>query len=322
VVELVGWSFPQARVTTSPVAELLSSPLAPADNAVARIGVMHADLGATTGPYAPVSRHDLDAAGLDAWLLGHIHRPSLSAEDAVPCGYLGSLVGLDPTETGVHGPWRVYGDAGGVHVEQHALAPLRWERLDVAIEADTMSDDVGDRVFDEIERLARRIAEENPATPAPEALGVRVRLVGPTRQFDAIRRELDGGAWRKVTRVLGDTVVFIDKVEEALGLALDLAALARGNDPPALLARKLLALETDGDVRDGLLEKARSALRARAEAVTFAPLAERRDAGNPLSDEALTTMLSRSGTAALHSLLAQRNQGEGKGKGKGQSEEA
>jgi hypothetical protein len=204
----------------------------------------------------------------------------------------------------------VHGGADGVRVEQHALAPLRWEQLDVELDADATADDVGDLLLDEIETLARQITEAHPATPAPEALGVRVRLVGSTRHFEAICRELDRGGWRGVRRVVGDTEVFIDKVEEALGLALDLAALALGHDPPALLARKLLALERGGDARDALLATARSALRGRADAVAFAPLGDRRDAPDPLSDDALAAMLARSGTAALQALIVQPAEGE------------
>ena len=78
VAEIVGWSFGERHVRQSPVAHLLADPLGRAVEHVPRIGLLHADLGASGGTYAPVRQAELDDAGCDAWLLGHIHKPSLA----------------------------------------------------------------------------------------------------------------------------------------------------------------------------------------------------------------------------------------------------
>jgi hypothetical protein len=307
-VEIIGWSFPEPEVRNSPLADLLRAPLPPARPELARLGILHGDLDASGGRYAPFSRREIDAVGLDAWLLGHIHRPSLGSSDrpdeVVPCGYLGSLVGLDPTETGCHGPWliRVKG-AGHVAPEHLPIAPLRWEQLDVVVEEKDSPEDLGDRLLDEAERLTREIHEGGCV---PRALGVRARLVGPTRHYGAIRRRIEAGQWTEIRRVVGETVVFIDKVMDGLELVVDLDAIARGDDPPALLARKLLALRRGGEERCKLLELARSELRALAEDTRWAPLERVRGAEDPLSHDALCTLLEQSSMAALHALLFQR----------------
>jgi len=131
---VLGWSFPRKHVRESPLAQLLAEPLPTPSSPVPRIGLLHGDLGASGGRYAPIRQSELDDAGCDAWLLGHIHKPSLAGASAAPgarpCGYLGSLVGLDPSETGPRGPWLVKLSAdGGVEPEHIALAPLRWERI-------------------------------------------------------------------------------------------------------------------------------------------------------------------------------------------------
>ena len=109
VAEIVGWSFGDRFVRQSPVAQLLAEPLEPTSAQIPRIGLLHADLDASGGHYAPIRQIELDNTGYDAWLLGHIHKPSLESLAAQkgrrPSGYLGSLVGLDPSETGPHGPW-------------------------------------------------------------------------------------------------------------------------------------------------------------------------------------------------------------------------
>jgi DNA repair exonuclease SbcCD nuclease subunit len=316
-VEVVGWSFPRPRVPESPIAALLRDPLTPARPGIVRLGLLHADLDASGGPYAPISSRDLATSGLDAWLLGHVHVPSLpdaaagrAVEDGGPRGYLGSLVGLDPTETGPHGPWRVrITPRGEVVTEQIPLAPLRWDRFDLEVGEDESPEDVADRLVGEATRFARSIQASGEA---PRALGLRPRLVGRTRRFDAFRRALASGlAVEGSVRTVGETLVFIDRVLDDLELAHDLEVLARGDDPPAILARKLLALERPGEQRRLLLDAAREALGPVAADQRWSMLHERRGAIDPLSDESLAALLGRSGRAALCDLLAQREDGAG-----------
>jgi len=316
--EVLGWSFPEARVSTSPVAELLRRRPPPPAPGVARIGLLHGDLDASGGAYAPFRRRELEDARLDAWLLGHIHAPSLgrfgggAGPGATPCGYLGSLLPLDPTETGLHGPWRVRVHPGGrVETEPLPNGLLRWERLEVGVpegaEASGDVDAVADAILD---AAAARARELRDAGEDAAVLGVRARLVGRTRRYEALRRWIEDSGWQgRLVREVGDTTVFVEAVSDGLTLAVDLETLARGDDPPALLARKLLALESGGEPRRALLEAAREALRPAAGEPVWQPLAETRDAGDPLADEALAGLLRQSGIAMLDALLAQRRSG-------------
>jgi DNA repair exonuclease SbcCD nuclease subunit len=309
--EILGWSFPERQVRGSPVAELLRHPIAATHPGLPRIGLLHGDLDASGGSYAPFSSRELEQANLDAWLLGHIHKPTLpqgpSPDGSEPRGYLGSLVGLDPSETGPHGPWLVrVSRAGGVVLQQLAIAPLRWERFELRVAVDEGPEDVGDRLLEEAQRFARDLQAQ---ASAPQALGLRPRLVGQTRHYDALRRRIDDASWKGRARQTGDTLVFIDKVLDGLDLAHDLAELARGNDPPALLARQLLILEKPGGQRSTLIETTRAALQGRASEPRWSALDPQpdtqRNAQDPLSDDALIALLTRSGTAALSELLSQ-----------------
>ena len=180
VVEIVGWSFPRRKVVTSPLLGLRETLKANSPDAnVIRIGLLHADLDSAGGRYAPVTRSEMAEAGLDAWLLGHIHRPSLvtrSTQTGVVCGYLGSLVGLDPSEAGPHGPWQVcISSDGTISAQQVSLAPLRWENLTLPVEELVDPEDLGDSILDAAGRLSR---EFNETGSGLRALGVRVRLGG------------------------------------------------------------------------------------------------------------------------------------------------
>ena len=66
VAEVIGWSFGERHVRQSPVESLLAEPLAPSAGSIPRIGLLHADLDASGGTYAPVRQAELDNCGFDA----------------------------------------------------------------------------------------------------------------------------------------------------------------------------------------------------------------------------------------------------------------
>lgn len=312
-LEVLGWSFPRARAERSPVSALLREPVARTHAGLPRIGLLHADLDASAGPYAPVTRAELEAAGVDAWLLGHIHAPSLlAARSRAPgglCGYLGSLVGLDPSESGPHGPWLIEVLPDGIRARQLPLAPLRWERANVEVDPDRSAEDVGDLVATELERIGSAVVAAG--ADAPLALGVRVRLTGRTGRREELRRAArPGGPWEGMARSAGGMLAFLaGPVELDLDLAIDLEELARGKDPAALLARQLLILARDGDARRALLEAAREALRPAARSPQWASLEGGPAAPDPLSEDALVRVLRASATDALDRLLGQQQGG-------------
>ena len=306
LAQIVGWSFGERQVRQSPVALLLGEPLPAPPSGVPRIGLLHCDLGASGGVYAPVRRAELDDTGCDAWLLGHIHKPSLAAQESVgrarPCGYLGSLVGLDPSETGPRGPWLVDISAHGqVGVEHVPMGPVRWEPVDVSVEGIENAEDLEDRLLDEAHKHARMLEQ---AGPLPAALGLRARLTGSSSAYEGIRRWIEDRKWEPLLRSVSGTVVFFNKISDAMGLALDLRRIASGDDPPALLAQRLLLLEAGSEQSRALLQRAREQLQGTARDDVWNPVNEHRNAGDPLSDDALRDVLRRSGKAALTAMIA------------------
>ena len=307
IAEIVGWSFGERFVRQSPVAELLSEPLEPISTSVPRIGLLHADLNASGGHYAPVKQIELDDTGYDAWLLGHIHKPSierLSASAASrPSGYLGSLVGLDPSETGPHGPWLLRAhDGRELHLEHIPLAPLRWEQVSISVEGLEYAEDVADRLLSEAAELVRRVSREGPA---PQVIGLNARLTGSSPCLDDISRRIDAGEWDELGRVIDGIAVFFSKIVSAMRPQLELAEIAKGDDPAALMARRLMALEQDDDRSRGLLDEARAELARIARDERWSAVEEHRSATDPLSDQALRDVLMRSGMTVLNAMLSQ-----------------
>ncbi len=295
-VHIVGWSFPRQVVRHSPLAT--GFPPLPTD--CPTLGILHCDLLDSASPYAPVRRSELEDTGLDGWFLGHIHKPSLDATDGEP-GYLGSLVGLDPTETGRHGPWLVSVTPGQITRQQVPVAPLRWEELEVPVaDLEEPDQDLFPRLRESLLELQRSLGDELAET---RVVGCRIRLTGRTPEH----RQLAGAVARlesepiEVTRQ--DTALFIEKIVDASLPALDLPLLARGNDPAALLAATLLALEDTAAPDTEQVAAARNELARIADFRNFAPLGL-----PPLTDQEVRQLLQRAGYRALEELLATRGE--------------
>src|SRR5690606_25404902 len=182
-VTLHGWSFPQRVVTASPLAGARLE-RGPGPN----LGLLHCDLDRTQSRYAPVAAAELENAGLDGWLLGHIHKPA-ALTAASPLGYLGSATGLSPAEHGPRGPWRIAIEDGRIAaVEQQPLAPLHWEPIDVDLTGIAAAEDARDRLLARIAELDETLGAR--AVP-PDAVGLRVRFTGRSKWRADVERMLD-----------------------------------------------------------------------------------------------------------------------------------
>ncbi|MFN0245020.1 MAG: exonuclease SbcCD subunit D [Planctomycetota bacterium] len=303
VVRVIGWSFPVARVEASPFASPSFARCA-ASPSLTTLGLLHCDLGASASPYAPVSARELADAPVDAWLLGHVHAPSLSSGPR-PTGYLGSVVGLDPTETGPHGPWLATIDSDSregrslelVHVP---LAPLRWESLEIALQGDVSAEDVEARIVRSLDELAARISA---SAHRPLAVGCRIRLTGRIGDPRGLRRGLADTRPESLRRLLGGTLYFVDRVENAATAELDLHELARATDPSGRIARMLLALRAEplsDEARVWIKRSSRDVARV-VDRSAWSVLG-----AVDTSDDTQRARLVAAGNRALEELLAQR----------------
>ena len=154
--------------------------------------------------------------------------------------------------------------------------------------------------MDSVETKARELQE---AGSSLLVLAVRVHIKGTTDNHEAIEKWLAKENWRDAVRIVGETAVFIDKVSSELTPALDIDELAKGNDPAALLANRLLILEKGGDEAADLLNSAREFASQTANYAQWGPLSEARFAKDPLSDEVLISTIKRAGIDVLHKMI-------------------
>lgn len=293
-----GWSFPEKRVNSSP----LSGHSFERGEGV-NLGLLHCDRDQRDSRYAPVSSGELLAAGLDGWLLGHIHRPDeLTAPN--PSGYLGSISGLHPGEHGTRGPWLIEIRHGRVAaVEQWPLAPIQWQRMDLDLTGIEKPEESNDRLLRQVRELENELCERRQPTLA---LGLRVRLTGRSDHAGAAADLL--GQENNVAT--GHAChAFIESIIVATRPEVDLEELIRQQDGryPALLARRLLALENpvEDEQRRHLIEGARRELAASLENDRWAALEK-----PALDDETVVEWLTDTGTRLLEKLLEQQREEE------------
>jgi len=296
-VTLWGWSFAAEQVMRSPLEGVRFE-----RGTGVNIGLLHCDRDQSASPYAPVASRELEAAGLDAWLLGHIHRPDALSVGRLN-GYLGSVSGNDPGEAGARGPWLVTIDGGRIRgVEQWALAPLRWERIEVDIGAVDEVERVRDLTLEALRELDESLAA---GLWSAEAVGVRLFFTGRSRLGEQAIALFSDSDRERTFIGRRQTHYFIEHIENRTRPEIALEELARRNDPPGLLAARLLLLDQpeEDPARKQLLSEARQKFASRAGEPQWRGLQlEAPDI------EETAEWLRRAGMVALEGLLAQREE--------------
>jgi DNA repair protein SbcD/Mre11 len=294
-VVLHGWSFARTTVSQSPLrGHRFARDGRPA------IGLLHCDRDQADSRYAPVTTAELADAGLDAWLLGHIHQPDPLTVQA-PSGYLGSVTALRRSELGARGPWLyTIGARGVLDVEHWALAPLRWELLTVDVSTCEDADAAVAAALHAARVTAARVTETGLA---PDVLALRLRIEGRCDFRRALERQLqamvhDFQLAPRLRAFVGDWQ--LDTLPH-----VDLATLAREPDPAGLLARRLQLLDAQpaDPARMALLERARTQLARPLHDSAWQAL------GDPAPDDATLADWLRTGARrGLDALLSQRRE--------------
>lgn len=305
IARVVGWSFPERVVRTSPLESFPAAWSAgryddEAPSTLPTIGLLHADLDSGDRRYAPVRRAELEARPLAAWILGHVHAPSHAGLAAArPIGYLGSLCGLAPDEPGPHGPWLGTLDAEGLRLELLPLAPMRWEELRLTLDGVESLDQLDSAL---LAALEARHAELEPQLGGAALIGLRLVLEGEraigARELE--RHLADPKGPLSLRQALDSRRYFLEAAQDRSRPRLALAELVRGSDPAALFARRLATLEQGGEECAKLLREARAALASSADLRHPAARADE------LTDEELRELCIEVARAGLEELLAQR----------------
>lgn len=301
LLEVHGWSFPHEYVSYNPLQtyHLLRN------DSVPTLGLLHADIDQPASRYAPVPLADLQHVPIDLWHLGHVHRPLFYEQDGSPLiFYPGCPQAMDPGETGLRGAWLLNLDGGRPSRVAVPLSAVRYDIITVDMSGAERENEIEQRVLQALKaHLACVSAESGPRL---ECLCCRLRLIGRTR----LHRQLPQFCAPLLEETFeirdGSVRAHVEKLLYETRPAYDLHDLARGSDPPGVLARLLLALDsgTLDEKYDTLLQKARNCM-----AMVYA----QKEYGSLSADgepdaEAARTQLLQQGYLLLDTLLAQKEQ--------------
>lgn len=239
VLHVDGWSFPSESVLDNPLRGAM--PTAPTDG-VPALGLLHGDLDSAASRYAPLSLAELRNTCHRFWLLGHVHKPALHAFDGFcPVLYPGSPQGMDPGETGAHGPWLLELDEQSrLKPRQVPLCRVRYEELGVDVAGAATVDEVRSRV---LKGLRRHLDAFCDGCGPLEFVSCRIVLTGRTavhRQLRQLAREMQPD----LELTVGPFDARIERIEVATRPSIDLPEMARGGGAPAALARLLNDLQS------------------------------------------------------------------------------
>lgn len=241
-IRLVGRSFFRERETDDPLATL--TPLPTLSDAVT-IGLVHGDVDQPDSPYAPLSASGFSNKGVDVWLLGHIHKPSIIREGRPHVRYPGSPQALSPKETGSHGV--VLMTVGGKNTVEYEFVPLSPVRYDaISIE---LKEENGLKFGTVVNELRGR--SEDLIAAEPHLVEIVFDVVLEVATNDPKKVEEDFKELISYDDTLqGSTSVRVRKVRYAVTPVLEnLVELAAQNTAAGILAQTILALrenrETD-----------------------------------------------------------------------------
>ncbi len=245
-VAIHGQSFATEAVTAD-----LAAGYPPSRSSLLNLGVLHTALAGRVGhqPYAPTTVDRLNAKGYDYWALGHVHTREIVQQ--VPwIVFPGNTQGRHARESGPKGCMLVDAEpAIGIRaVEFVATDVARWQHLSIDIAAFATEDDLHATVQSAVQ-AAQAVAEDR-------ILALRLTLGGrgPLHGRLVAGRESLRAQLAASVGEASAGMAWLEKVLLKVSAPLDLARLARRDDPIGLLIRSLDALAADPDALQSLAD--------------------------------------------------------------------
>lgn len=252
-IQFVGWSFPNQFVTEPP---MLNFDEVSMDSSHFTIGILHGDVDNPESKYAPIDSNKLLNNSVDAWILGHIHKPQvLRKSDPYIC-YPGSPHALSSKEQGVHGPILITAEKrDDIKVSRVPLSPVRYENLLIDITNANDEQGLRDTVTSELLNDANTKIEELGDV---SFLIYDVLLEGQHSNIkdletwmrpvvDGYDYEIETETRLSVRKIVVNAQPKLENIEE----------LAKQSSPAGILAKTILVVQNGGTTPflDELLEK-------------------------------------------------------------------
>lgn len=301
-LQFVGWSFPRRYVKEDPLLQDWGMDL---DPNIPTVGIIHGDITDPDSKYAPLDINNLISDSVDAWVLGHIHKPEIYRESEPLIFYTGSPHALSSKESSMHGPYLLTVDGRQeIAVKQIPLSPVRYETLEIDISETSDETEFRHLVISQLENEVDNLAEELEQV---SRLIYDLVLTG----HNASLPELD--QWSQLAdqfeqELLPETFVSIRTIVNRAKPAVEnLEQLANQPTPPGILARAILDLQSGKSTP--FLEQLTGQLKTKIDSVktasTYQPL-RLQDEPRMASDEDIKKYLLQECQHLLGELLSQK----------------
>lgn len=300
-LRLAGWSFPRQRVSNSAISDF---PVLTGD--LPTIALCHCDLDVAESPYHPVKASELASISVSAWLVGHIHKPCLIENSAAPhILNPGSPQGMDPGETGKHGPWLIELDGEKVDCRQLTIGGVRYEELTLDFTQVDDFDALRGNLLQALEKAMIDSREDEQLDVLVVRANVSVGQPFTSKDVENVFDEFKDGV------ELGGTLVVVDDFDVVVKPKIELRELREVESPIGVLADLIMRIEDESQPLSGVEKKLihsvvekisqdRSQLRA--------PSSWRRHVDEPESEA--RSIISRQSRELLETLLNQTEKNE------------
>lgn len=301
--QAVGWSFPTQHVMDDPLLQLKAGDL-DLDPNLPALGLLHGDLYDQKSQYAPLDMSGFPVKGIQAWVIGHIHKPDLLQAGNPMIFYPGSPQALSSKEPGAHGASLLTLDGRSVTSKRILLSPVRYDtlHLDVGgIEDKTnfrtrlteRMDEFVQQQFEALEHVSYQIFDVELTGYHPDLN----ELESWTDLADQLEQQMEPEILVSVRKVTNFAKPAVENLEE----------LAQQPTPPGLLAKIIIDLESDNSSKllERLITKHREELRRANRSATYRPLNRFFDHQSD-NEEASKELLLRESRQLLSELLSQK----------------
>jgi DNA repair exonuclease SbcCD nuclease subunit len=268
------------------------------------VGLLHGDLYDKKSQYAPLDMSGFPAKEIQAWVIGHIHKPDLLQSVNPMIFYPGSPQALSSKEPGAHGASLLTIDGQSVTSKPVLLSPVRYDTLHLDVSGiddktqfrtrltERMDDFVQQR-FEELEQVSYQIFNVE-LTGYHQDLN---ELESWTDLADQLEQQMEPEILVSIRKVTNHAKPAVENIEE----------LAQQPTPPGLLAQLIIDLESgnSSDLLASLIANHREELRRANRSATYRPLNRFGDQESD-NEEASRDMLLRESRQLLSELLSQK----------------
>lgn len=238
-IQFTGWSFPGQFVYEDPFFTFHEINL---DPNIPTIGLLHGDVGNSESKYGPIELTKLLKSAVNAWILGHIHKPQEIRKDNPSIWYPGSPQAMSAKETGMHGPLFITVNSADINIRPIPLSPVRYENITIEITDTDDEADVRDKMISEI------VKDANDKIKDLEEVSFLVYDVYLSGVHANIK-EVEQWAWpivREYTQEIesGTTISARTVVNRLRPAIQNLKELAKQPTPAGIVAETILAIES------------------------------------------------------------------------------